>query len=618
MLSGFADKDSTYTFDGKKYKVTKGEPLVTYSRGGHDNSFIRRNVPLSVYTSNSDGHTENLFYRYNSPNEVFLPDVVVTAKKGNKRALGGNLFEDGGSYSYTKPLNNVIVDEYGNLLDPNVPSARGSIRTPDIVITANPIDVGRGKARRMLENAFIESNDATATPYTTNSHLNERGIDGAAKAAAWMQDNPTLNNAGMALGATPFAVAGYPAFMATGEGAATALANPYVDAALTSVGGAHAAQSLANGEADWMTALELAPLGRLAKPLYESTSSIINSAYNRLPWTYTIPKNPNMAYRRMGPLERDWLMEGNELSTRETNALTEAEEEAAKAAAKKGRRFSLFKAGAEHGGRKQFAKGQPWTGTTVTHGEEQVLAIPGEGLPWVSGRHYHGPQGNGFGVGNISFEEAPFGSHIDLLTEEGYTGVNPSLLDGSVIYSPYKIFGHNFGYKKLYPKDAPSLGRPQVPEGFGSTSTFTFGDLGDKAGYYTHVGTPKSKVWVSKDRVWPELSELGENSRGVPVYQIDAKAYDAKFGEPTLVDYEGNSLEIPISKGSWEESASIFKGFPQAIISREQMMQVPHIKTTRNPVTGLWERELYQPEKTIFPEETPIADWSMGRYRKQE
>jgi len=80
------------------------------------------------------------------------------------------------------------------------------------------------------------------------------------------------------------------------------------------------------------------------------------------------------------------------------------------------------------------------------------LAIPGEGLPWVSGRHYHGPRGNGFGIGEIPFEEAPFGSHIDLLTKEGYTGVNPSLLDGSVIYSPYKILGRNFGYKKLYPK----------------------------------------------------------------------------------------------------------------------------------------------------------------------
>lgn len=186
--------------------------------------------------------------------------------------------------------------------------------------------------------------------------------------------------------------------------------------------------------------------------MWQATKTAANNIYNRLPWTYRIPENPNMAYRRMGPLERDWLMEGNELSTRETNALTEAEEEATRAALKKGRRFSLFKAGAEHGGRKQFAKGQPWKGNTVTHGEEQVLAIPGKDLPWVSGRHFHGPQGDSFGVGDISFEEAPFGSHIDLLTEEGYTGVNPSLLDGSVIYSPFKIFGHNFGYKKLYPR----------------------------------------------------------------------------------------------------------------------------------------------------------------------
>ena len=73
-------------------------------------------------------------------------------------------------------------------------------------------------------------------------------------------------------------------------------------------------------------------------------------------------------------------------------------------------------------------------------------------MPWVSGRHYRGPQGRGFGVGEIPFENAPFGSHIDLLTNEGYSGVNPSLLDGSVIYSPFKIFGRNFGYRKLYPK----------------------------------------------------------------------------------------------------------------------------------------------------------------------
>lgn len=201
-------------------------------------------------------------------------------------------------------------------------------------------------------------------------------------------------------------------------------------------------------------AQKITPSGSLAKPVYKTINHYINVAYNKLPWTYKIPENSNMAYRRMGPLERDWLMKGNELSTRETNALTEVEEEVARAASKKGKRFSLFKAGAEHGGRKQFAKGQPWKGTTVTHGEEQVLAIPGKGLPWVSGKHYRGPQGNSFGVGDVSFEEAPFGSHIDLLTENGYSGVNPSLLEGSVIYSPYKIFGRNFGYKKIYLKNA--------------------------------------------------------------------------------------------------------------------------------------------------------------------
>lgn len=222
--------------------------------------------------------------------------------------------------------------------------------------------------------------------------------------------------------------------------------------------------------------------------------ALVKAGIKKIPWTFRIPENPHMAYRRMGPLERDWLMEGNELSTRATNYLTEAEEEAARAASKKVGRFSLFKAGSEHGGRKQFAKGQPWKGNTVTHGEEQVLTIPGEGLDWVSGRHYRGPQGNSFGVGSVSFEEAPFGSHIDLLTKDGYSGVNPSLLEGSVIYSPFKIFGHNFGYKKLYPgyadgKDSGIYIKPQNRGKFTRLKKRT----GHSTAWFKAHGTPAQK-----------------------------------------------------------------------------------------------------------------------------
>ena len=81
LITGFTDNNGTYPFDGNNVAYKKGEPLLTYSRGGHDDSFIRTNVPLSVYTANSDGHTENLYYRYRYPNESFLPVVTVTGKR---------------------------------------------------------------------------------------------------------------------------------------------------------------------------------------------------------------------------------------------------------------------------------------------------------------------------------------------------------------------------------------------------------------------------------------------------------------------------------------------------------------------------------------------------------
>ena len=81
MIEGFTDKEGSYEYNGKPYSYRKGEPLVRYSRGGHDDSFLRTGIPLSVYTANSDGHVENYFYRYNYPNSIFLDEITVTPDK---------------------------------------------------------------------------------------------------------------------------------------------------------------------------------------------------------------------------------------------------------------------------------------------------------------------------------------------------------------------------------------------------------------------------------------------------------------------------------------------------------------------------------------------------------
>lgn len=81
LITGFAEKNGTYDFNGKKYHYKKGEPLLTYSRGGNNDEDLRKNVPLSVYTKNSDGHTENLFFRHNYPNVINLPEIEVIGKR---------------------------------------------------------------------------------------------------------------------------------------------------------------------------------------------------------------------------------------------------------------------------------------------------------------------------------------------------------------------------------------------------------------------------------------------------------------------------------------------------------------------------------------------------------
>lgn len=84
VLTGFADKDYTYNFNGNSYKIKKGAPLVSYSRGGNNVGDWRSNIPLNVYMDNSNGKNFVRYYRpldKNGNPNVLLDELTVQPKK---------------------------------------------------------------------------------------------------------------------------------------------------------------------------------------------------------------------------------------------------------------------------------------------------------------------------------------------------------------------------------------------------------------------------------------------------------------------------------------------------------------------------------------------------------
>lgn len=127
--------------------------------------------------------------------------------------------------------------------------------------------------------------------------MQTRATKGAKSHALWEKEHPVLNTWGNVLGAAPFAVASAPLAAAAGSGigaladaaAATAIGQgvtnflapiagtsiagasipKWLDLGLTSAFGAHGIQTAINeGGISPTTAFEIAPLGRLARPIY--------------------------------------------------------------------------------------------------------------------------------------------------------------------------------------------------------------------------------------------------------------------------------------------------------------------------------------------------------------
>lgn len=97
ILSGYADKDYPFEYNGIKYNIKKGEPLVHYSKGKNNKESYKKNIPLRVYNDQSEGKTYNRYYRPYDKNglpNVLLPELIVT----NKKVMGGNHNDKNGKW----------------------------------------------------------------------------------------------------------------------------------------------------------------------------------------------------------------------------------------------------------------------------------------------------------------------------------------------------------------------------------------------------------------------------------------------------------------------------------------------------------------------------------------
>ena len=112
---------------------------ISYAEGGKIHIDPSKKGTFTAAASRHGMGVQEFASKVLANKENYSPAMVKKANFARNASkwhgFGGNLYGDGGSYSYTKPLDNVIVDEYGNLIDPSVPSARGTVQLPEVIAT---------------------------------------------------------------------------------------------------------------------------------------------------------------------------------------------------------------------------------------------------------------------------------------------------------------------------------------------------------------------------------------------------------------------------------------------------------------------------------------------------
>jgi len=209
-------------------------------------------------------------------------------------ANGGHLYAGGGGIKkYVGDLEDITYDADNMKF---YEKATGK-ELGDSAILDEVIVNGRNRANDYL----TEANDNTSVyniPHREyNQHLKDRAEQGAREAAIWREEHPNLSAWGEAAASIPLAVASVPliaggaeALAGTSAGQALTsglnfMANaakaspiaglwPYADAGLTSAFAAHGASEIAEGNITPEALMEVAPLGQLAKPIYDTSKAL--------------------------------------------------------------------------------------------------------------------------------------------------------------------------------------------------------------------------------------------------------------------------------------------------------------------------------------------------------
>ena len=139
-----------------------GQPLLDYSRGGINvENNLRTNIPLNWYTSNSDGHTQNLYFRNNKFAKSVLPEIIIIGKN-KKKSDGGNIFD--GEKSSQIPLiadRDFYIDNNGRFYYDN---DKGTLLpSKETVMYYNP-SYKEEDSTDWLKNYYVDRDSLTRVP----------------------------------------------------------------------------------------------------------------------------------------------------------------------------------------------------------------------------------------------------------------------------------------------------------------------------------------------------------------------------------------------------------------------------------------------------------------------